>query len=132
MLFGDGIGLLGVAPFLLIHVFPWVRAQLSPNVAEDHREDERPSGTTVRLDFGAIGEAFGQGASIVVALWVMFGRRLGSRELLYLGFVPIIWIAMRQGIRRVVSALLALNFGIVVAMHLFQPMPNVIGKVGVL
>ena len=25
---GDGIGLVGVAPFLLIHVFPWVRRQL--------------------------------------------------------------------------------------------------------
>jgi hypothetical protein len=29
-LLGDEIGLLGVAPFLLIHVLPWVRGQLSP------------------------------------------------------------------------------------------------------
>ena len=128
--FGDGIGLLGVAPFLLIHVFPWVRAQLSPKVAEDHRENERSRGTTIRLDLGAIAEAVGQAAAIVTVLWVMFGPRLGHRELLYLGFVPIIWIAMRHGIRRVVTALLALNFGIVVAMHLFAPNPSVIAKVG--
>ena len=73
------------------------------------------------FDLAFVAEAVGQAAAIVVVLWVMFGSRLGSRQLFYLSFVPIIWIAMRQGIRRAVSGLLALNFGIVVAMHLFPP-----------
>jgi diguanylate cyclase (GGDEF)-like protein/PAS domain S-box-containing protein len=127
--FGDGIGLLGVAPFLLIHVFPWVRSQLSPNVVDDHEEIGPPRKTTTR-SLSAIGEAVGQAAAIVTVLWVMFGPRLGARELHYLGFIPIIWVAMRQGIRRVVSALLAFNFGVVVAMYLFPPSPQVVAKIG--
>ena len=39
---------------------------------------------------------------------------------------------MRQGVRRVVTGLLALNFGIVVAMHLFPPTEAVFTKVALL
>ena len=62
---------------------------------------------------------------MVAILWVMFGPRLGPRQLFFLSFVPIIWIAMRQGIRRVVSGVLALNFGMVVAMHIFPALTGV-------
>jgi diguanylate cyclase (GGDEF)-like protein/PAS domain S-box-containing protein len=128
--FGDGIGLLGVAPFLLIHVFPWVRKQVTPGLAEDQPEAAPSRETTTLVDLGVIGEAIGQAAAVLVALWFMLGPRLGFREMLYLGFVPIIWVAMRQGIRRVVTALLALNFGIVMTMHVFPPAPGVVSKIG--
>ena len=39
---------------------------------------------------------------------------------------------MRHGVRRVVTGLLALNFGIVVAMHLFPPTPALFVKVALL
>jgi diguanylate cyclase (GGDEF)-like protein/PAS domain S-box-containing protein len=39
---------------------------------------------------------------------------------------------MRQGIRRVVTGVLALNFGIVVALHIFPAMPGVPTKIGLL
>ena len=129
---GDGIGLLGVAPFLLIHVFPWVRGQISPTTEEARQENERSTRNVVGLDPISAAEAVGQGAAIVATLWVMFGPRLGSRQLFYLSFVPIIWIAMRQGIRRVVSGVLVLNFGMVLAMHSFPPAPGVPAKVGLL
>ena len=116
---GDGIGLLGVAPFLLIHVFPWVRKQVLPNRGRASQENEDPRKPAVSFDLSSVAEAAGQAAAIAVVLWVMFGSRLGSRQLFYLSFVPIIWIAMRQGIRRVVGGLLALNFGMVVAMHIY-------------
>ena len=58
---------------------------------------------------------------MLAVLCVMFGTTGGRYDHFYLCFIPIIWIAMRQGVRRVVTGLLALNFGIVVAMHLFPP-----------
>jgi integral membrane sensor domain MASE1 len=106
---GDGIGLLGVAPFFLVHVCPWLRKQLSPEMVEPNQERERARNKVIRVGAADMAEALGQAASIAVVLWVMFGPRLGHRELLYLGFVPIIWIAMRQGIRRVVTALLPIS-----------------------
>jgi diguanylate cyclase (GGDEF)-like protein/PAS domain S-box-containing protein len=129
---GDGIGLLGVAPFFLVHVCPWLRNQLSPEMVEPNQEREHARNQVIRVGAADIAEAVGQAASIVAILWVMFGPRLGSLQLLYLSFVPIIWIAMRQGIRRVVSGLLALNFGIVVAMHVFPTVAGAASKIGLL
>ncbi len=125
---GDEVGLLGVAPFLLIHVFPWIRRQLYPEGAELQSRSEHPRETVqnswVRL------EAFGQIVSIIAVLWVMF--RLSPGQLFYLSFIPVIWIALRQGIRRVVSCLLALNFGIVLALYVYPPSPIVLPKTGLL
>jgi len=125
----DGIGLLGIAPFLLIHVLPRVRRWVAPKSERVSLEHESPEQKVVHFDIAAVAEAIGQLACILAVVWVMFGSRLGSRHLFYLSFVPIIWIAMRQGIRRVVGGLLALNFGMVVAMHIFPPVgvPSTIG-----
>jgi diguanylate cyclase (GGDEF)-like protein/PAS domain S-box-containing protein len=62
----------------------------------------------------------------------MFARTLGYRQLYYLAFVPIIWIAMRHGIQRVVSGLLIFNFGIVIALKLYPVTPDSLTKVGLL
>ena len=62
----------------------------------------------------------------------MFGTKNGRYDHFYLCFIPIIWIAMRQGVRRVVTGLLVLNFGIVVAMHLFPPTAALFAKVALL
>jgi two-component system sensor kinase FixL len=125
---GDAIGLVGIAPFLLVHVFPHVRNWLSPTPSR-LRAAQSP-GTA--FTFGALAETCGQIFTILVVLWVMFGAEDGRYDHFYLCFVPIIWIAMRQGVRRVVTGLLALNFGIVVAMHLFPPTPALFAKVALL
>jgi diguanylate cyclase (GGDEF)-like protein/PAS domain S-box-containing protein len=127
--FGDAVGLLGVAPFLLVHVLPWIRRQLSllPESAApavDHRQKKAPV-----TQAGIWLEALAQAAAISVTLWAMFGP---PKLPLYLSFVPIIWIAMRQGIRRAVTGVLALNFGIVVAMNIFPPEPSTASRVGLL
>jgi len=125
---GDAIGLVGIAPFLLVHVFPHVRNWLSPTPSRLH--SAHSPGTT--FTFGALAESCGQIFTILAVLWVMFGTEDGRYDHFFLGFVPIIWIAMRQGVRRVVTGLLALNFGIVVAMHLFPPTAALFAKVALL
>jgi diguanylate cyclase (GGDEF)-like protein/PAS domain S-box-containing protein len=127
---GDAIGLVGIAPFLLVHVFPHVRKWLSPTPT-----GLRPTGapsTETMVTFGGLAETCGQGLTILAVLWVMFGTKDGRYDHFYLSFIPIIWIAMRQGVRRVVTGLLALNFGIVVAMHLFPPTAVLFAKVALL
>ena len=114
---GDEIGLLGVAPFLLIHVLPWICRQLSPEHVDSPRGENLHKG----INSGGLIEAGAQACTLIAVLWVMFGPKLGHFDLFYLTFIPIIWIAMRHGIRRVVTGLLALNFGIVVAMHFYPP-----------
>jgi PAS domain S-box-containing protein len=125
---GDGIGLLGFAPFLLIYFFPWVRRQLLRQGAETRAHSGKRK--TQPFVIGHLVEVIGQACSILLVLFLMFGPRWASLQLFYLSFVPIIWIAMRQGVRRVVIGLLVLNFGVVLAMNLFPPAPELLSKVG--
>jgi signal transduction histidine kinase/CheY-like chemotaxis protein len=127
---GDGIGLVGIAPFLLIYVFPWIRQQLSVEVLEPSPATELRREKTTLSRISAIAEWVGQAAAIILVLSIIFGPRMGVLHLFYLGFVPIVWVAMRQGTKRVAMALLVLNFGIVAAMRLFPPAPDVIAGVG--
>jgi diguanylate cyclase (GGDEF)-like protein/PAS domain S-box-containing protein len=125
---GDAIGLVGIAPFLLVHVLPNIRGWLSPDRPQLHPTRSRRTTPTLRT----LAEACGQALTIAAVLGVMFGTEDGRYDYSYLCFIPIIWIAMRQGVRRVVTGLLALNFGIVVAMHLFPPTPALFAKVALL
>ena len=129
---GDVVGIVGFAPFLLIHLLPWVRRMLSPFPAKTAQKDDRREIKTRQIELGDVLEAIGQVASIVLVLWIMFAPTLGYEQLYYLAFVPIIWIAMRQGIQRVVSALLIFNFGIVIALKLYPMPPDSLTKVGML
>ena len=127
---GDEIGLLGVAPFLLIHVVPWVRELVSPKVTDDPPQPRNLNWK--RWSALEIVEALSQMVSLAVLLWVMFGPTFASFQLFFLSFIPIIWIAMRQGIRRVVAGLLVLNFGIVLALHFLPSTPDLLSKMGLL
>lgn len=125
---GDAIGLVGIAPFLLVHVLPPARRWLSP--ASTLLQPTRQHHNRRNFTFGALAEACGQALTILVVCWAMFGNHDGRYGHFYTCFIPIIWIAMRHGVRRVVSGQLALNFGIVVAMHLFAPTAEAFTKIG--
>jgi diguanylate cyclase (GGDEF)-like protein/PAS domain S-box-containing protein len=127
---GDMIGLVGIAPFLLVHLFPLVRRWLSPSLSQLHPTEDQFQQSAFSL--GALAEICGQGLTIIAVLWIIFGIENRRYDYFYLCFIPIIWIAMRQGVRRVVTGALALNFGIIVAMHLFPPTPAMFAKVAVL
>jgi diguanylate cyclase (GGDEF)-like protein/PAS domain S-box-containing protein len=128
---GDSIAFVGVAPFLLIHVFPWVRHRLLLSVKKSTARTRRPKEGDADLRIGVFAEAVGQGASIVFLLWVMFGHTLGQ-QLFYLSFLPILWIAMRHGIKRAAIGVLALDFGIVLALRIFPVDPVMFPKIGLL
>ena len=121
---GDAIGLVGIAPILLIHVFPRVRSWLSPTFSPMRRSAHPKFTLTV------IAEAFGQALTLFAVLFVIFGFKDDRYDHFYLCFIPIIWIAMRQGIRRIVTGVLAMNLGIVVAMDLLRPTADLFNKVG--
>ena len=127
---GDAVGLLSVAPFLLIYVFPWIRRNLFERSGAGDLE-KTFTNPALRIDIAAVLEAAGQVVSILFFLWIIFGP-LAPKEYFYLAFVPIIWMAMRHGIERVVIGLLILNFGIVVALRFFPAPPQILTKIGFL
>ena len=127
-LLGDEIGLLGVAPFLLIYVFPFVRQHLAGGPSE--RSGNKKVARIQTGSFWPLVECGSQTCALLLSVWIMFGAPFLHFRAFFLAFVPIIWIAMRQGIRRVVTGLLALNFGIVVALHFSPPTPALFPEYG--
>jgi diguanylate cyclase (GGDEF)-like protein/PAS domain S-box-containing protein len=129
---GDAVGLVGFAPFLLIHVLPWVRRVLLPAQAVPQENDDRRKAKKEQTRFTNVLEWIGQIASIVLVLWLLFGGAAGNRSVYYLAFIPIVWIAMRQGIQRVVTGLLIFDFGIVVALKLYPVAQESLSNIGLL
>ena len=116
---GDGISFFAITPFLLIHVFPGVRQKLFGRRYQS--QTQLVHTPTEPLSFMAQLEWVAQGCAALFVPFIIFGPRWAPLQLYYLSFIPIIWIAVRQGIRRAVVGLLALNFGLALAMNLFPP-----------
>jgi diguanylate cyclase (GGDEF)-like protein/PAS domain S-box-containing protein len=128
---GDSIAFVGVAPFLLMHVLPPIRRWLLLAPAEASQPIAKPR-TRPSIRLGNMAEALGQIASILLVLWAMFAPPFAPAQLFYLSFVPMIWVAMRHGIKHVTSAILLFNFGVVVALRFYPPSLTLLPKVGLL
>jgi PAS domain S-box-containing protein len=113
---GDAVALSSVAPFLLEFVLPRVSRFLrTTNLAQraEGLENER------KLSGRSLLEAVGFGGAVFLSFYVVFGSHLArSANLFYLFFLPIIWIAMRRGLRGVICGLLALDLCLILFMKL--------------
>lgn len=114
---GDATGLLGFGPFLLLYVVPAVHRYIFDSELRLGVEDPLEIQPEV-AKFDSVELAL-QLFAITFTLWFVFVGPLASRELYYLAYLPIIWVAVRQGIRPVVTALLIFNFGIVATIRVF-------------
>ncbi len=96
---GDVIGIAVLTPFVLtlLHRADWAR--------------------TLRAHGGV--EAAAQLAAIAIGLWVIFGLESQNHfELSYVLFIPLIWIAMRNGLAGSVWGVLATQIGLMAALQL--------------
>jgi signal transduction histidine kinase len=62
-------------------------------------------------------ETLAELAAIALALWLVFGAGLGDAPaLFYVLFLPIVWIAMRQGFEGAVLGTVAIQVGLIIAI----------------
>ena len=109
---GETVGVLTVTPFLLIYVMPWLKrfAEGQPVRLPARRSFPRPT-------LSVIGQAF----SIAFMLYWVFGARvLDEFQPMYLIALPLIWIALHHGFKGVTAGIVALNFGVMLAMWFFR------------
>jgi PAS domain S-box-containing protein len=126
---GDAIALTAVAPFLLIHVMPCVRRRILPaqGMTGDGGED---ACWRHGLTGSQLLEAAGQAAAVLAAVWLMLGSP--PFQMYYMCFIPVLWAAIRQGVARVVSTILALDFAIVLGLSYFPSTDVALLKVALL
>ena len=110
---GDSVALICLTPFLLVYVVPRLQGPISEPGTIVKQNPGPPLATLLRnANSPELWEGLAQAGSIILALWIVFGWNLSrSYELFYLFFLPIIWIAVRRGLRGIIAAILLLNVG---------------------
>jgi hemerythrin-like metal-binding protein/PAS domain S-box-containing protein/putative nucleotidyltransferase with HDIG domain len=109
---GEMIGVLVFTPFMLVHVMPWLKQFIEGTLAISKRQYifSRPSFQTI-----------GQIISIPVIVYLVFGvPALRDLQPYYLIAGPLIWIALKNGFSRVSTAIVVINFGIILAIWLWK------------
>ena len=112
---GDAVALSSLTPFLLEFVIPWCRRYLGIAGAQESAPTEKnwPSSRAEIL------ESSGFLASLVFLIYLAFGNSFArSAHLFYLFFLPLIWIAIRRGLRGVVVALILVDSSLAIMMRL--------------
>jgi len=128
---GDAVALASLTPFLLVYVMPGLRrfcripgAEESEhwNAAAKKRRDLHPARRLFESSLFAL--------SIAGTLWIVFSGSFSRRfEFFYLFFLPIIWMAVRRGLRGATAGILALDVGIVAILRLY---PRDLGQLATL
>lgn len=122
-LVGDGVSLIFLTPFFLIYVTPWLRAFLAPAKRQSSRKDGSGDTIAVRRRGNPYLwlETAAQLGAIILSLWLVFGSNfLRSFQLFFLLFIPIIWIAVRRGIRGAVWGTSLVNIGAMFMLHVYS------------
>jgi PAS domain S-box-containing protein len=119
---GDAAALASLTPFLLVFVMPWLR-RFCRLESPGEKEASEPK-FKIRRRQNPVGkwiESLLFAASIAGTLWIVFaGSFSRSSDLFYLFFLPIIWMAVRRGLRGATAGILALDCGIVVFLRIFS------------
>jgi PAS domain S-box-containing protein len=119
---GDSVGMISVTPFVLVHVMPWFFRKSTRQALATKLRVSALAHEIVPKQIEPLGmfEYLGQTAAITLTLWIVFGSKLGeSYDLFYLCFLPIIWIAVRQGIPGVTIGILFLNLGSMAMLRIY-------------
>lgn len=108
---GNAIGTLTLAPALLVHGIARIRGRPAGPRGPGREADAQAARAGGQgIETGA------QVASLLAAIWVPFGSPIAHEvRLLYLGFLPLLWIALRRGLAGATLAVLVLNVGTIVA-----------------
>jgi HD-GYP domain-containing protein (c-di-GMP phosphodiesterase class II)/integral membrane sensor domain MASE1 len=104
---GETVGVLTVTPFLLVFVMPGLKrfAEGQPIGLPAWRSWPRPTLAVI-----------GQASVLALSLYWVFGAQVPEEiHPLYLLTLPLIWIALQHGLKGITGAILALNFGVVLA-----------------
>ena len=109
---GETVGVLTVTPFLLIYVMPGLKGFTEGQPVRLPTRWSLPRPTLAVI---------GQASILALSLYWVFGARVPDEiQPLFLLTLPLIWIALHHGFKGVTAAIVALNFGVVLAQWFFR------------
>ena len=121
---GEAIGLVVVTPLLVVTVIPWLLWRLSSS--------ERRARPRRRVGILFVVEASAQVLSIAIVLMIVFGMgRADALPLLYLCFLPLIWVTLRHALRGATWAIALIDTGAILAARISGTSQNYIADLQV-
>jgi signal transduction histidine kinase/FixJ family two-component response regulator len=106
----DAIAIITFTPFLLVHIVPRVNSWLTTGAMQPSVPRRRP------VSAGAILEMAAQTGFSLAAIWLVFGcTSAAPYQPLYLLFILVVWVAVRQGLPRATLATFLVNAGMMFA-----------------
>ena len=124
---GDAVAIGSITPFCLIYVLPGLRR--FAGYSEPVRTGmDQPLLLVGRHELRGIRRASESGlfaVCLIAALWMaLSGHWSRGNEMFYLLFLPLIWMAVRRGLRGATAAILTLDTGIIVALKIYPRDPG--------
>ncbi|MGC0773021.1 MAG: response regulator [Candidatus Acidiferrum sp.] len=123
---GDAVAIGSVVPFCLIYLLPGL--QRFTGYSESGGTADRAVPLSGIHELRGFRRAFESGlfaASLVAVLWAaLSGRFARGNEMFYLLFPPLIWVAVRRGLRGATAAILALDTGLIIALRIYPRSPG--------
>ena len=123
---GDAVAISSIVPFCLIYVLPGLQrfTGYSESGATADRAAPLPGMHELR-GFRRALESVLFAAILVAVLWAaLSGRFVRGNEMFYLLFPPLIWVAVRRGLRGATAAILALDTGLIIALRIYPRSPS--------
>jgi len=116
---GDAVAIACLTPFCLVLVMPVVRRFTGlAQTAADMESASAGKNIHEAQGFPRAIESVCFGAAIMGSLWLTLGpRSANNQNMFYIFFLPIVWIAVRRGLRGAAMGILMLNIGIVLSLQ---------------
>jgi PAS domain S-box-containing protein len=115
---GDAVAIACLTPFCLVFVMPGVRRFVGfVQTAADVESDSQANSIHEAHGSSWIFESICFLTIIAGALWFVLGpRSADNHDMFYVFFLPIIWIAVRRGLRGATTGIFILDIGIVLSL----------------
>ena len=124
---GDAVASSCFAPFVLEFIIPPLRVFMGYRQPVEPLTYEIPSRAQGSM------EIVGFAVSLAITFLVVFGTSIArTAHLFYLLFLPVIWIAMRRGLRGALAGLLILDVGLAILMRILPQRIEDLGMIQLL
>jgi PAS domain S-box-containing protein len=116
---GDAVAIACLTPFCLVLVMPVMRRFAGlPQTAADIESASTDRNVHEAQGYRRAIESVCFVGALVGSLWLALGPRSASNQnMFYVFFLPIVWIAVRRGLRGAATGILMLNIGIVLSLQ---------------
>jgi len=122
---GDAVAIACFTPFCLVFVMPGLRRFAGLTGVSNIEQAATEADTRVGHGRYRTLETVALTIVMLATLWVVLGPSTGdNHDMFYIFFLPIIWIAVRRGLRGAASGILLLDIGIVLSLAITAGEPS--------